>query len=80
MLLRIFWMAAFLGVVSACGCSNKTTTPVTPMDTGIDSALPVVEFSGEDSDHNLLGMWNINFNLDELSVKITPEKRNVAQH
>ncbi|MFH1514519.1 MAG: SBBP repeat-containing protein [bacterium] len=80
MLLRIFWMAAFLGVVSACGCSNKTTTPTTPGDTGIGTSQPVVEFFGEDSDHNLLGMWNANFNLDDLTVEITPETRDTAFH
>ncbi|MBU1023758.1 hypothetical protein KKB99_05680, partial [bacterium] len=77
---RILWLVAFLGVVSAFSCSNKTATPITPMDPGIDSSLPVVEFSGEETNHSLLGMWTINFNLDELTVKITPETRDTAFH
>ncbi|MFH1514383.1 MAG: hypothetical protein ABIG42_02875, partial [bacterium] len=92
MLQRFFLLAVLLVVVSAFSCSNKSTTPITPGDTSIDSELPVseffgddcnlpvVEFSGEDTNHSLLGMWNINFNLDELSVKITPENRDAAQH
>ena len=80
MRLRILWLAAFLGVLTACSCSQKTATPITPDDSGIDSSLPVIEFPGEKTTHSLLGMWNVNFNLDELTAKITSDKRDAAQH
>ena len=80
MLQRILWLAVFLGVLAACNCSHKTTTPITPSDTGIDSSLPVLQFSDEETTHSLLGMWNVNFNLDELTAKITSDKRDAAQH
>jgi len=63
---------AFLLIIIA-GCSFSDDSPVT------SSSNQFPEVSYENQDHSLLGMWDVEFDLENLSAKILP-KRDLAAH
>ena len=70
----------FLILVVFIGCSNNNIEPVTPNDTSNNNLLPAVERHELNSNKALLGTWTALFDLDDLSVTISPSRLNQVHY
>jgi hypothetical protein len=61
-------------LVMAVGCSSQKDNPVTTANQDVDFTLPVLDTAGDELNHQLLGIWDINFDLENMTVAVEPNR------
>jgi hypothetical protein len=74
---RVTLLLLIMFFAAVTGCS-KTASIVTP-DSSYDSGLPSITPPAENSNHNLLGIWTCDFDIESNSCIISAE-RSASQH
>ena len=62
------------------GCSSSDNNPVTPSNSDAEINLPVSQIDETQTNRSLLGMWTMNFDLENLSVSLTPYRELEAHY
>ncbi len=67
-----------LAIMVAAGCSSNSANPVAPMNSNGNNTIPVAQIS-DDMNHQILGSWIANFNLESLECEVT-SSRGISGH
>ena len=79
MSLRIILLIIALMLAATVGCSSASRMPISPTEKSIDLQLPVPDLSTADISSSISGVWNVAFDLDNLTAEIS-EDREAEQH
>jgi hypothetical protein len=61
-----------LSLIITAGCSKSMSNPAIPGNDNNPLNLPIVTNPGDDSPHQLLGVWTIEFDIENMTATITP--------
>ncbi len=62
------------------GCSSSDNNPIAPPNSDAEINLPVSQIDETQTNRSLLGMWTMNFDLENLSVLLTPYRELEAHY
>jgi hypothetical protein len=63
----------------AAGCSSNNANPIAPMNSDEHNTIPVAQIS-DGINHQILGSWTANFNLESLACEVTSSRDTSGHH
>jgi len=69
-----FLFVLLLAFFAAVGCSSSRHNPITPEKPLANPDLPVVVSDGNTENHSLLGLWSIDFDIENHIATLTPDR------
>ncbi len=60
--------------IMVAGCSSQKSNPVSSEKQESDFSLPVMDTASGELNHQLLGMWDINFDLENMTAEVVPNR------